>query len=546
MSFCLHIKDSESSNLLNCQFCPGACIQGFCFYDLNFCPYNKSSNQTNYGLIIQDTISFGEFSALEWFVCSNKDYQNKINPNNSKSEGVLSIKTLFSRLRNVNKGLKEQEQTSKSSTAGKGGLKTLSFCQSVLGGYMSFNELNKPTHIEEIKYLEYFDHQYPLSNQQANNQSTGNHYYYQYYPPITTIENLVLNINSAALSNKEVMVFPLKSASDKDNKPLKAVIDSQSNYSFLKEDLYDTLLDKLFLTCFQSEQACLDTSKELISLDPTKNETLREKCFKLSNKDSSLKVFLLTMPDILIKFNHDFTYTWKPQSYFYRRNEELVCLTIRPLKSASVKTGEDVILGKSFFTNYDIIFDFEKERIGITKADCLLEQWNSTTGKVNNSSAIDLSILLLDDDDIAFIKSSDAEDNKTSIVKASTTMLNSTSEANSAGSSSEGFKDTEKLQSEVNLTYVKGNYSVNTVNNTTNYTASLGNFNCSSKYLESKVLNSEIGITLALLLIFLFISFAFSKFKNGDDFLCIPGMKQLSARYKEVKIPVEIKIGSKT
>lgn len=80
-----------------------------------------------------------------------------------------------------------------------------------------------------------------------------------------------------------------------------------------------------------------------------------------------------------IKFTFSKTeFLWEPENYFYKVNNNEVCLGINN------HTFSHIILGSNFMRGKDFIFDKEKNRIGFVEADC--SQIISTNNTYNNNN----------------------------------------------------------------------------------------------------------------------------------------------------------------
>lgn len=443
----LFISDSHYSNLLDCSICPGTCHNDFCFYD------SITKSTTNSFLILQDSFSLNKYSTLNWYACDNDSNILK------NKKGYISLPSIISNFIDTSKITKDN-QTAQDLLK----IKTFSICSSVQGGYISIDELNKEAWLGEIIYSPY----------------------------IIEKEKYILKINSLSLVNnsdntKEEVFNNTKDETNQNNRA-KVVIDSQSDYSYFDRKQYNEIINSIKAFC-NSSNNCVNADKEIHFADTSNNSLDQEYCFDL-NDNLSLKMFLVSMPTIQITLDDDVTLSWKPESYLYRRKEEIVCLTIKPMNdfkissnsndNSNVEVEEFNVLGKSFMTNYDIVFDFPNRNIGFAKADC--KKFNNSE-IITNSSIAKSQLLIVDK---IIIRESDVDSSSSS--------------------------------------------SSNSINNNSDTI-----IHCDTKLYTSQ-LNNFILITFGLLILFLFISVAFYKLKNGDDFLCIYGIRKKSEEFKTVKI----------
>ena len=197
---------------------------------------------------------------------------------------------------------------------------------SVIGGYLSFDSVNKPL----------IDHnKIKIRNNQVEVKS------------IIYVQNQ---------NKKEIIIEPQNFS-----------IDLDKSYSIFNTKLFLNLKDSLENFCTALESNCVgNIFKKFIQLN-------EDYCIELKNDNISVKRFLLSFPDLI--FNIDGKeFLWKANSFFYRyieTNKNYMCFLFKE------GLGSKNILGKSFFTNYDINFDFENDEILISKADCMEKNWTT-------------------------------------------------------------------------------------------------------------------------------------------------------------------------
>jgi len=373
---------------------------------------------------------------------------------------------------------------------------SFSICASTLGGYVSINEINYASYVEEIRYTDFLNDNYLVGIEEINFLYTNS-------------QIQIASIDSTETSDSDNM-------NGNGGKALlyKAVLDSLSDYTYLDSKIFSSVISSLNKFCASRETVCLDSKKEVTSI--TNKDGTVDSCFELVNGNRSVKMFLLTVPDIEITFKGGLKYLWKPQSYFFRKKSNLLCLTMRELSSAEANkksdsgndsSGSNNILGKSFFTNHDVVYDFARNRLGIVKADCLSYIWEAEIETNNNT--VSLSYLVEDESvqEVDSIKSSDME-------------------------SSENMDTQNEHSSEKVSTEKTSQTGVDLIKNTEETKSNL----CKSQIFED-LTSSLTYISIILIILTFLTSCAFYRFQKGENFLCISGFTKRSAGFKEVRIP---------
>ena len=196
-----------------------------------------------------------------------------------------------------------------------------SICIHKQGGYFSFGEINNTFHKQKIYYT-------PMSNS------------YTYNINITNIK--INNIENKAIKEGGYNAF----------------IDSGTTYTYIPFLIYKEMTENIKNICnsYENKNSCGEF-KSFANLGL---------CFIFNNFEEQYKAINNFWPDISF-FIEDYEFLWTPKNYIFnytKGNKLYGCMGF------SYKYSNQFILGTTWMTGHEIIFDKQNKKIGIVEADC--------------------------------------------------------------------------------------------------------------------------------------------------------------------------------
>ena len=192
-----------------------------------------------------------------------------------------------------------------------------SLCFGVGGGYMSLGEIDKTYHKnKKIKYV----------------------------PMLTSKFLYLIKINGIAIEHNNKTI----------NAKLPASIDTGNSISYFPPKIYDALIEEFEKYC----QGGCGVFKHVPDLGY---------CATFFNREILFMTVRTHWPNITLYLENGTHYTWKPIHYYYydlHYSFRKACLGINKHKS------QNIILGNNFLQGHDVIFDLEKNKLGLVRADC--------------------------------------------------------------------------------------------------------------------------------------------------------------------------------
>jgi hypothetical protein len=243
-----------------------------------------------------------------------------------------------------------------------------SLCFGSEGGYMSLGEIDTTYHSsKKIDYIPLIDS--PI--------------YYSFY-----LNGIYVGNNKKSLSTK-----------------LEAYIDTTRALTSLPKAYYKSLIKEFdnFCTPKKGKNKCGE-------MEYVENYGY---CADFYNRKSLLNA-IEYWPSISLRFK-DFNYIWRPIDYYYSYNKGKVIKACIGFKSHQ---SDKVILGINFMHGNDVIFNREKQLLGIVRADCsgqnnLLYNKGATVtkgkGKETNKSLKDTQGNKGENEELTFIKGKNKE-----------------------------------------------------------------------------------------------------------------------------------------